>query len=100
MADKEKCEEIILEEHKNGNVVTFTIEGPVAHNLKEFIKQPVDGLLYDLNRLEEVALSLIDDPKYVNDFAVAKVIRELYRQLEELKEKEKLYKDALEECRQ
>jgi hypothetical protein len=51
-------------------------------DLDEFIKQPADGILYDLNRLEETALTFIDDPKWVNDFAVALVIRKLKEMLE------------------
>lgn len=44
---------------------------------KEFIKQPIEGMLYDLNRNEVTVLTLIEDPKWVNDYAVSKVIQEL-----------------------
>ena len=56
--------------------------------LSEFIEQPVEGILYDLNRGEEVTLTIInDDPKWVNDYAVAKVIRALKDRINELENK-------------
>ena len=67
----------ILKEYEKGNIVIATIEGLQVMKLSEFIKQPVDGLLYDLNRDEATILTFIDDPKWVNDYAVCKVIRAL-----------------------
>lgn len=80
--------ETMQNEFKKGNVVLLTMEGgAVTTPIKNLIDQPVDGLLYDLNRLEEVALTLLPhNVKAVNDFATAKVIRELYKQNEELKQ--------------
>ena len=48
--------------------------------IEEFVKQPVDGMLYDLNRGDEVSLTFIHERKWVNDFAVALVIRKLVEQ--------------------
>lgn len=73
----EKIKELILEEYKKGNIVIATNEGIEAMPLKDFVKQPVDGILYDLNRNEMVVLAFVNDPKWVNDYAVAQVIREL-----------------------
>ena len=53
-------------------------------NIKEFIKQPADGILYDLNRDEATILTFIEDPKWVNDYAVCKVIRALKNRIKEL----------------
>jgi hypothetical protein len=74
----------ILEEYKNGNVVIATQDGLQVTKLSEFIKQPTDSLLYDLNRNEEVVLTFINDPKWVNDYAVCKVIRALKSKIDEL----------------
>ena len=74
----------ILEEYKNGNIVIATTEGLQGTKLSEFIKQPTDGLLYDLNRNEAVVLTFIDDPKWINDYAVCQVIRELKSKVETL----------------
>jgi len=55
----------------------MTPDGPAVANLDEFIKQPAEGILYDLNRGREVVLMFIDDPKWVNDYAVGLVIDKL-----------------------
>ena len=75
-------QEAILEEEKKGNVVFSTFEGYAVSNLDKFIAQPVDGLLYDLNRSPEVVLTFIDDPKWVNDYAVYLVIKRLKEKLD------------------
>lgn len=82
--DMNGIKERVLEEYKKGNIVYAGIEGLMVIPLKEFLEQPTDGLLYDLNRNETVVLTLIDDPKWVNDYAVAKVIRALRKRIEEL----------------
>jgi len=74
---KQTLQDAILEEAKKGNVVFSTVVGYTVCNLEEFISQPIDGLLYDLNRLPEVILTFIEDPKWVNDYAVYLVIKRL-----------------------
>jgi hypothetical protein len=84
-SEKDKNEEIkdiILREYAKGNIVVATFEGIQAMPLKEFVKQPVEGMLYDLNRNEAVVLTFIKDPKWINDYAVAKVIQELKSQID------------------
>ena len=71
----------VLAQRKEGRLVYMGIAGLVSVNIDAFITQPADGILYDLNRLEEVVLTFIDDPKWVNDFAVALTIRELHATL-------------------
>lgn len=80
-----KFRDLVLEESRKGNVVFMGIDGPMVAPLDEFIKQPAEGILYDLNRSPEVVMSLIDDPKWVNDYAVSMVIRRLREQCSELK---------------
>ena len=74
---KEDIKGIILSEYKKGNIVVSTFEGLKVMPLDEFVKQPVEGMLYDLNRDELVILTFINDPKWINDFASTKVIRKL-----------------------
>lgn len=81
--ETDEIREIVLNASKEGEVVINTIEGPCIVSLEELVDQPVDGLLYDLNRSEEIALAFMDDPKWINDFACAQVIRYLKKQLEE-----------------
>ena len=75
----------ILEEYKKGNIVVYTFEGLMVMPIKDIVNQPTSGLLYDLNRDEATILTSIDDPKWINDYACAKVIEELKRQLDENK---------------
>ena len=81
---KKEIKQFILDKREEGKVVVMGLEGPMSMPLDSIIQQPVDGLLYDLNRLEETALTFIDDPKWVNDFAVALVIRKLKSKLTQL----------------
>jgi len=79
MEDKKenKFRDLVLKKAGEGKIVFMTIDGPLEANLEEFIKQPTDGLLYDLNRDRATVLSFIEDPKWVNDFAVCQVIAKL-----------------------
>ena len=77
MSEFEKFRDLVLEKEKQGKVVITTVEGYVEIGLDEIIKQPTEGLLYDLNRDRATILSWIDDRKWVNDFACMKVIERL-----------------------
>ena len=82
----ESFKDMVLAEYEKGNVVFMGIEGPMVAPLQEFIKQPTEGMLYDLNRDKITVLTMIrEHEKWVNDYAVAVVITELKRQLEEQK---------------
>lgn len=74
----------ILEEYEKGNIVIAGFDGLQVAKLEDVIKQPTDGLLYDLNRSEIIVLGFIDDPKWVNDFAICKVIRALKERITQL----------------
>lgn len=80
----EEIKNKILEEYKKGNIVFSSIDGLQGISLNEFIKQPVEGMLYDLNRIESVILTFLPDPKWINDYAVAQVIRALKNRIDEL----------------
>lgn len=87
----EKCsctdeiKETILNASKEGKVVINTVEGPCIVSLEELVDQPTEGILYDLNRSDSITLTFMNDPKWINDFACAQVIRYLKKQLEETK---------------
>ena len=80
-----KIKSLILEEYKQGNIVITTNGAIRGAKLSEFIERPVDEILYNLNRNEAVVLTFIDDPKWINDYAVCKVIRALKSRIDELK---------------
>jgi len=79
----EEFHELVCKEYTVGNITVMGIDGVQVYKLKDFLKQPIEGMLYDLNRGEEVISCYKDDPKWVNDYACTKVIRELKKQLEE-----------------
>ena len=69
--------DLILEKEKQGEVVILTFDGLKGIDLDEIVKQPTEGLLYDLNRDKATILACLDDKKWVNDFACMKVIEKL-----------------------
>jgi len=84
MSDERKptISELLLQKEKDGKIVFATIDGLMEQSIDEFIQQPVEGMLYDLNRDKVTALHLAQtDPRGVNDFAVAVVITRLVNDL-------------------
>lgn len=80
----DKVRETVLEARKEGKVCMWVLPGEMQiAPLDEFVRQPADGILYDLNRLEECALS-DGGIRWVNDFAVALTIRKLVEQRDQL----------------
>jgi len=79
MTEKEKFRDLVLKKAKEGKVVFMTIDGPAEAPIDDFIKQPTEGILYDLNRDRATVLTFIDTdpPKWVNDFACGLVIAKL-----------------------
>lgn len=74
----------ILEEYEKGNIIVAGIEGLQGMKLDDFIKQSAESMLYDLNRSEIVVLTFLPDPKWINEYAVCKVIRALKSRIDEL----------------
>lgn len=77
----------ILEEKEKGNVVLMTIDGYQVMRLDDLINQPAAEILYDLNRDETTALTLMGQEGgsiWVNNFACAQVIKALKKRIEEL----------------
>ena len=97
----------ILSEREKGNVVFWGLPGKLmGAKLDDIVRQPAEGLLYDLNRLEEISMTFISDPKWVNDFAVALTIRKLVEQRDtaereltaERERGRRVRKETIEEC--
>jgi len=84
---EENLKNLINGEWEKGNIVVATFEGLQCMPLEDFLNQPADGISYDLNRSEEIVWTFINDPKWVNDFAVAKTIRTLKERLDKANEK-------------
>jgi len=85
----------VLSEWNKGNLVFADIEGLKSIKFEDFIKQPLEGMLYDINRDTATILSSIDSPKWVNDFALIKLLEYYYNKCNSLKEENKLLEDEL-----
>lgn len=73
----------VLEDWDKGNLVYADIEGLKCVKFEEFIKQPLDGMLYDINRDAATISIFLDDPKWVNDFALTKLLEYYYNKCKE-----------------
>lgn len=75
----------IREKQQEGKVCFMTCEGLMTCDLKDFVSQPAEGILYDLNRdrATTMALASEDNLRWINDYAVAEVITELKRIIDE-----------------
>lgn len=83
--NKEALIKFVQQKESEGLVVLASHEGLSTIPLVDLIAQPSEGILYDLNRGKIVSLTFLDDPKWINDYAVACVIDALKSQTESLK---------------
>lgn len=82
----ENIKKLVLEEEKKGNIVYNTPFGLYSANLDTFLSQGTESILYDLNRDFGTILAQINDVKWVNDYAMSKVVVELKKRLAEAEE--------------
>ena len=94
---KESITDLVLSMSKKNRIVYSNLEGFTSVDLDKWLdSQPINGLLYDLNRLGEGALTFMeDDIKWVNDFAAGLVITRLHEQREKLQTENKSMREAL-----
>lgn len=80
---------IVKQNESKGIVTIMTACGLMSCNIERICNQCADGLLYDLNRDEVTTLTLGQNgnERWVNDYAVAMVIRYLMSELEKAKKK-------------
>lgn len=83
----ENIKKLVLEEENKGNIVYNTPFGLHSAKLGTFLSQDAESILYDLNRDFGTILAQIDDVKWVNDYALSKVVIELKKRLAEAEEK-------------
>lgn len=81
MENKEILDKII-ELKKVNKIVFMTEEGLMTSNIEDIINQPIEGLLYDLNR-DDATLSTMANSKslrWVNDMALVNVLKFIYNE--------------------
>lgn len=83
--DKRNMVNDIIAKRKEGIITVSALEGLLCFPAKKFVEQGKDGILYDLNRLPEIALSNTDDPRWVNDYATTETIKILVEQRDGLR---------------
>ena len=83
----ESIKDKVLAEWEKGNLVFADFEGLKSIRFEDFINQPLDGMLYDINRNMATILTYIDEPKWVNDFALTKLLEYYYNKCKELENK-------------
>lgn len=89
MTITEQVKALILERKAEGRVVYYQDPGDlVSTPVAELCNQPVEGILYDLNRDEASILAFAgeENPYWVNNYATAQVIRYLKGRVEELEQ--------------
>lgn len=79
--EREELINIILKELDNGNIVFPTIDGLMKTSLLNFIEQPLEGMLYDLNHLKAVLLTRAryeDGVSWIQDLSLIKLLEYYY----------------------
>ena len=82
--DREELKNLVMDEWKKGNIVFRSIEGLHRQNIEEFVKQPIEGQLYDINRDMATCLAFIDEPMGVNNFASHVLLKYYYARCQKL----------------
>lgn len=85
----EKTKEYILKKRSEGVVCFITFDGMYGAKADEFIKQPAEGILYDLNRDIATTLTIMPEKRWINDLAVAVTIIALKKRIDELESPDK-----------
>lgn len=83
----EEIKNKVLAEYQKGNIVFNTLDSIRSMKLEDFIQQPLEGMLYDINRDTVTILSFLDDPKWINDYALTRLLTYYHDRCKELEEK-------------
>lgn len=89
--EKEKLVDLIRRKEKENKLLFMTCDGIAEADIDKFMEQPVEGILYDLNRSKVVCLTLINkEPQWVNNYATAIVIEKFNEKLKQAKKGNKM----------
>lgn len=89
--DKEKLKDLVLDARNDGYIVFEDIEGVQRCKLENFVKQPLEGQLYDINRDWATLLTFLGEQTWLNNAACVVLLEYYHNMCKELKEKLKVY---------
>lgn len=95
----EELTNLILSKKKEGKIVFHSLDGLVEAKMEDIIRQPADGLLWDLNRDMATLLHRASDenPYWVNDMALANITEFLVNKINEITDERDRLKARCEE---
>ena len=78
---RNEINEAVFQAFKDGYIVIYTVDGLERVPIENFVKQPLEGMLYDMNHLESVIRAHAkndNDFGWVNDMAMLKTLEYFY----------------------
>lgn len=91
--------ELVEQARKDNKVAFMTVEGLMSTTIDEILNQPVEGILYDLNRDYATIMTLAKNSKnvrWVNDLALSDLFKEVFNRYKKLEEENKALKENAE----
>jgi hypothetical protein len=89
----DKIYQDIRDKRSEGQIIIMSTEGPLVIGIKDFIEQPTESILYDLNRDEATTLTLAKsgelESRFINDLAVVTTIMALKDKIDRLERERK-----------
>lgn len=81
--------QLVKDNNTEDKIVVVDLEGIKTYPLKDFVGQPAEGILYDLDINECISYTTASTEtlRWINQIATARVIKELKRQIDELNKK-------------
>ena len=90
--------ELIEEQRAKGNIAFMTIDGLKGSTIDNIINQPIEGILYDLNRDYATIITLAKNSKnlrWINDLALSDLFKEIFKRYKNLEEENKLLREQI-----
>lgn len=92
--------DIIDSAYNENKIVFMTVDGLMSVDIDEFIKQPVEGILYDLNRDGATIRTLAESSKnirWINDLAFSNVFKIVFNKYKAIEKENNELKAKLNE---
>lgn len=90
--NEENIREIVQQAIADGKICYRTVVGIEAMSIEEFVQQPLEGMLYDINRDRATVMTFLDDAKWTNDLALTQLLEFYYNENIRLKKEIEQFK--------